>query len=89
MPWHRVVISYFDQAARNTAGNALIDKFGALYRQSGTPPDVEIFKRRYDDTDVFYFSPKGAEIGHDLLSKYSSQPCTEKPPLSDFSNVPL
>jgi hypothetical protein len=89
MPWHRVVISYLDQTARNTAGNALIEKFGALYRKSGAPSDVEVFKRSYDEAHVFYFSPKAAEIGRDLLSAFSSQPCAEEPDRVDFCKIVL
>jgi hypothetical protein len=87
MPWHRVVVSYLDETARTLAGNELIEKFGAAYRKSGVPSDVEVFKQSNDETHVFYFSPKAAEIGHDLLSQYSSQPCTDTPQLADFCKL--
>jgi hypothetical protein len=89
MPWHRVVISYVDPTARNTSATALIDKFGALYRKFGVPIDVQVFKRIYDEKHVYYFSPKAAEIGGDLLLKFSSQPCTEKLEFSDFCEIAL
>jgi hypothetical protein len=89
MPWHSVVISAFDPIARDGAGTALIEKFGAVYRKAGVPSDVEVFHSIYDDHHVFYFSPTAAHIAQDLLSEFSSVPCPDKPKLSDFRKVPL
>jgi len=84
MPWHRLVISYVDPTARNAAGNALMDKFDAVYRKSRALRDAEVSHRICDETHVFYFSPKASDIAHDLLSEFSSEPCADKPELSGF-----
>jgi hypothetical protein len=90
MPWHRVVISYIDSTtAGNLAGTELIEKFGTVYRKSGIPRDVEVFHRSDDGNHIYYFSPKASEIAHDLLSDFSSEPCTDIPDLLGFCELPV
>jgi hypothetical protein len=89
MPWHRVVVNYEDSTAGELAGNALIRQFDTLVINSGLPSDAEVFRGGDADNRVFYFSPKASDIARDLLSKFSSQPCVDKPELSGFSKIKL
>ena len=86
MPWHWVVINYVDATAGNLARAALMEKFGAVYRVSR---DVEVFLRTDGGQHVYYFSPKAAELGHDILSAFPSEVCADKPELSGFRKIPL
>lgn len=87
MPWHRVIIRYVDEKARNDAGNALVEKFGTVYRTSGVPRDVEVFHKRYNEKHIFYFSPNASEIACELLSEFHSEPCADKPDLPGFHKL--
>jgi hypothetical protein len=89
MPWRKVVIRYADAKARNDAGNALIEKFGTLYRNTGVPGDVEVFHKSYHEKHVFYFSQNASEMAPELLSEFHSRPSADKPDLSSFRKIPL
>jgi hypothetical protein len=82
-------MSYVDSTAGEIAGNALINKFDTVFRNSGLPSDAEVFRGGNDENRVIYFSPKASDIARDLISKFSSQPCAEKPDLSGFSKIKL
>jgi hypothetical protein len=93
-----VVVNYKDSTAREEnnlgvkaelAGNALIRQFNTLIINSGLPSDAEVFRRGDAENLVFYFLPKASDIARDLLSKFSSQPCADKPELSGFSKMRL
>ena len=89
MFWHRVVLNYVDSNARTDAANALINQFETMFRNSGLPSDAEIFRGGNDNTIIYYFSPEASNIGRDLLSRFSAQPCSDRPDLVGFSKIQI
>lgn len=71
------VVRLTDKDISNAEGYRLLTKFEAVFTTALGPPDAAMFGNKDPDEDnnLFYFSPRAAEIFSLLLRAYSPMAC--------------
>jgi hypothetical protein len=90
MPWHLVVIEKFDVTAADMEASSLISKFCKESEATLAHSAVEVWHRKdADATHRYYFSPAAVASAPEILTRFRSVACEERPDLSGFTKLSM
>ncbi len=89
MPWQRIVISKNEESIAEMSAAALVNAIEKAYLDAMLPNGVEAWRSGFGGTEIFYLSPKAAEIAASALTKWKLVPFAERPDLTGFSRLQL